>query len=1302
MLQCRFRRAIPGSVCLSRSRGKPSSVQLSRRKFLQYCQGASLTFLPSGIGFRSLYRFPLQEKAALPDELQLHPQYLMKRGIEAVLRKVPAGFDDFITEKYQDQVAAVFLEWSSKLMQSPQDVTALAQKMSPNFRGNSLSAGQLRTVNETSPLKVWNAQYPQEMTLRREAFLDELRAYLSGFSKIFTSEFQVTRIQAEPDLALAPKKSTLLGTTVRFELVGMGNGFHREQRVGHWELQWEMNSAGELQLQKFRAADEVRSRASVPVFVDVTSEAFGRNASYAAQLLPGTDHWRTILDGASGIDIYGHNGVSIGDMDGDGLDDLYVCQPAGLPNRLFRNRGDGTFEDITESSGVGVLENTACALFADIDNDGRQDLIVVRTAGPLLFLNQGGGKFGLKRDAFQFASPPQGTFTGAAMADYDRDGWLDIYFCLYAYYQGSGQYRYPMPYFDAENGPPNFLLRNNRDGTFRDVTEQSGLNRNNTRFSFCCAWGDYNDDLWPDLFIVNDFGRKNLYRNNGDGTFTDVAREAGVEDVGAGMGVTWLDFDNDGRQDLYVADMWTAAGIRVSMQDSFQKNASAESRALYRKHSMGNSLFRNIGERYEDRGARSGTTVGRWSWSCDSWDFNHDGYSDLYVANGMISGATREDLNSFFWRQVVAASPNEARPSHEYEQGWNAINELIRSDHTWSGFERNVFFLNNRDGTFSDVSGIVGLDCVEDSRTFALGDFDQDGRIDVVLKNRNGPQLRYFRNIVPELPHTISFRLSGKKSNRDAVGARVSVETSSGQQTRMLEIGSGFLAQHTKELFFGLGSEKLPIHATIHWPSGLVQNLHDLLPGHRIWVEEGLPPSRIEPFRPFSTNQTNKSNQVPRSSNSLPDLAESWLLVPVLAPDFSLSDAAGRTETLSTRRGKPVLLFFWSEAVANSETGLEELEHFYERWAREGLQLLAIEVSPAQQDTEKRAQEGRRRYSFPLLKSSPEVVAVYNLLFRQLFDRHRDMSVPISFLIDPAGRVVKIYQGPVSKEHYAADFKAIPQTDSERLAKALPFSGLTESYDYGRNYLSLGFVFFEHGYFEQSEAYFQQAARDDPKSGEALYCLGSAYLQRQEVNRARECFERALQLHASYPGTVPNVWNNLGILAAREGNMDVAIQDFQRTLQIDPEHTIALQNLGNAYRQKKEWPEAERALKHALALNSDNAETNYSLGMVYAQQNDTERAYEYLQKALAARPAYPEALNNLGILYLRTRRPEEAKHSFEESIRLAPGYDQSYLNLARVYTIEGDKKKAKAVLLELLKQHPDHGQAKEELMHLEQ
>ncbi len=757
-----------------------------------------------------------------PPEYRLKPHYRMKSPLDDVIARVEPGLDAYPTERYAEEIEVILVEWKRALEQSSPDLEVIGKFLSPEFQASPLQPSSEKPLRSDPGLEIFQRHFSDQRSIGKEVFVSTFRSYLNQ-SLILNAEFKVTSISVSSTSPIA------IQTRIRYDLAGTGSGYFREGRIGQWELEWEGRSDGQWRVRKWRLLEETLSRAPRPIFKDVSSKTLGGNASYHEQMLPGLDHWRTVLDAACGIDVYGNNGLAVGDFDNDGFDDFYVCQPSGLPNRLYRNRGDGTFEDVTEAAGVNVLDHTACALFADMNNNGRQDLLLVCSNGPLLFLNQGNGKFQLQQRAFSFAQAPQGTFTAASIADYDRDGWLDVYFCLYSYYQGLDQYRFPVPYHDAQNGPPNFLLRNNGDGTFRDVTASVGLSRNNNRYSFACGWSDYNNDGWPDLYVANDFGRKNLYRNNGDGTFTDVAEEAGVEDIGAGMGVCWLDHDNDGRQDLYVPNMWTAEGLRVTMQEGFMNKTPEKVRAQYRKHASGNSLLRNEGNgRFRDKSSEAKVEVGRWAWSSDAWDFDHDGYPDLYVVNGMVSGTNRRELNSFFWRQVVAQSPLELRPERRYEQGWNAINELIRSDRTWSGYERNLFYANNRDGTFSDISAVVGLDFLEDGRSFALADIDHDGRLELILKNRDTPQLRVLRNELPDLGHSIAFRLRGRKGNRDAIGAEVVIETERGRQSRFLQAGSGFLSQHTKEIFFGLGSHRSPIRAIVRWPSGGIEEFENV------------------------------------------------------------------------------------------------------------------------------------------------------------------------------------------------------------------------------------------------------------------------------------------------------------------------------------------------------------------------------------------------------------------------------------------------------------------------------------------
>jgi hypothetical protein len=441
--------------------------------------------------------------------------------------------------------------------------------------------------------------------------------------------------------ALASVATTPL--RLRVEMGGVAKNGQRLSLLGHAEAVFE-KSAAAWQLKSFRVEPLRENTNAAPRFRDVSQTALGHNTSYKHQLARGLDAWRTELDAATGIDVYGHNGIAVGDYNGDGREDLYVCQPAGLPNRLYRNNGDGTFDDVSRAAGVDVLDASTMALFADLDNDGDQDLTVIAGTRVLIFRNDGKGKFG---QPLQNGMKESGaTLTSAALADYDRDGDLDLYGCAYDFWNAAATYDAPTPYYDATNGPPNFLYRNRGDGTFEDVTAITGMNQNNNRFSFAASWADYDQDGWPDLYVANDFGRNNLYHNNGDGTFSDVAAKAGVEDLAAGMSASWGDYNGDGLLDLYVSNMWSSAGQRLTFNPAFTEVAGDQAvRAAFQRQARGNSLFKNNGDgTFQDVTMAAGVAFGRWAWGSGLWDYDNDGRLDIFVTNGYITGPETHDL----------------------------------------------------------------------------------------------------------------------------------------------------------------------------------------------------------------------------------------------------------------------------------------------------------------------------------------------------------------------------------------------------------------------------------------------------------------------------------------------------------------------------------------------------------------------------------------------------------------------------------------------------------------------------------
>jgi hypothetical protein len=534
------------------------------------------------------------------------------------------------------------------------------------------------------------------------------------------------------------------------------------------------------------------------------------------------------------VNLYDHGcGVAVADYDGDGRDDVYFCNQLG-PNALFHNEGGGNFKDVTASTGANVgVGDRICvgASFGDYDNDGRPDLFVASTrGGNLLFRNEGGGKFTdvtEKAGVGFVAHSMSGTFFDA-----DRDGWLDLLVANTAKWTNEqydeAQHHYPGPetLFDLKDRPKekNVFYRNRGDGTFADATEASGLGGHGWNSE--CAVFDYDGDGFLDVFLSSMFGRTTLYRNDGRGKFVDVTIEVLDRVSYCSQGVRAFDYDVDGDLDLMIADMhsdmWGPPVIKAEHVEEKRKYgvvygpmvklnlmtpAQADDLAsrvradTVKAPIFGNTLYRNQGDgKFEEVSEAAGVET-FWPWGVLPADFRNIGREDVFLPSGM-------GYPFFYW-------PNR-------------------------------YLLNRGDGTFVESAAAAGLDpppggihldardyggrqATKSSRTAATGDFDQDGRVDLVVSNFNDRAFLYM-NRTPQRAW-IGLRLKGTKSARDAIGAFVTLRAGGTTQVRLQQAAGGYLSQSSSTLHFGLGDATSIERCDVRWPSGSVQSVEGLAPG---------------------------------------------------------------------------------------------------------------------------------------------------------------------------------------------------------------------------------------------------------------------------------------------------------------------------------------------------------------------------------------------------------------------------------------------------------------------------------------
>lgn len=434
-------------------------------------------------------------------------------------------------------------------------------------------------------------------------------------------------------------------TKAAFEASGRAEG-RTLQQTATWKARWTSPTGDEpprlLALGSVAYEDVELVHPTRTLFSDVTASAFGDEPAFRDQVVPPLGDWLLRLGRVAGMSFVGHHGMAVGDVDGDGLEDLYVTDAAGLPNRLWIQNPDGTVRDASERSGANWLERSRSALLVDLDRDDDPDLVVATGRRLLISENDGSGRFTLRLSVPEVTTEP----TSLAAADPDEDGDLDLYVCGYrGDLDDTSNPPAPLPYHDARNGGSNVLLENRGGFRFVDSTATWGLDENNHGFSFAAIWEDVDVDGDLDLYVANDFGRNNLYRNEG-GRFRDVAARAEVEDTATGMGVTTGDIDRDGYPEIHVSNMYSSAGGRIAYQRRFADGAAKDSTLDdIRRMARGNTLFSNDGDgTFTDVSLDAGVAKGLWAWGSRFADLDNDTWPDLVVTNGFVTNPDTHDL----------------------------------------------------------------------------------------------------------------------------------------------------------------------------------------------------------------------------------------------------------------------------------------------------------------------------------------------------------------------------------------------------------------------------------------------------------------------------------------------------------------------------------------------------------------------------------------------------------------------------------------------------------------------------------
>ena len=1125
------------------------------------------------------------------------------------------------------------------------------------------------------------------------SFDDEL-----AFNKLISSCYTPWKSAIDFDIKIKPYKTTIDGSQLSISLlvegVGQVSNNNGRQATAIWQTVWNRLS-GALQLESVSvlAQEEVAAQFGTGnLFLDCTESILSRSGVIEKQIGYGLDQWARRIPN---IDIIGNHGLAIGDVNRDGLDDIYVCQPHGLPNLLLVQNPDGTVEDLSSQSMVDVLDQSHAALLIDIDNDRDQDLAITTDESLLLYSNTGKGEF-----QFEHRMAIGRGAQSLSAVDFDQDGDLDLFLCKFGTPDlDVDVMQFPKDLLDVKGGGRNVLLRNDEGWKFVDATEQVGLTTENRDYSKCAAWVDFDLDGDQDLYVANEFSRDRCYRND-SGWLEDVTEKMNINIASRHRTVSTGDFNQDGHFDFFVG---TDAPLAASESLAVPKGSAATDFDDVKKVLSGESQiwFSKPGsDKLDPFFLKAPIFASESAFGSVAADLNNDGYDDVVVTNGCLTRSSPEDLVGPFFDNAFQ-NVGDGNLASSVNLALADVADLARAGFSLSGNQRNRCYLSIGRLGFANISGASGIDLPDDSRAVAATDWDDDGDTDLIMTSRNAPQLRFFCNQFRGENQFISFELVGTISNADAIGARIDVFLTGSTKplSKNLQAGSGYLGQSSKRILFGIGKNKTITKAVVTWPNGKSETYDTVAANTRYRVVEGRGELAERTTNRFEISLAGKSIE---SDDSLPATGRSVFYPRARLPRLAFNGGDKRFYPLENIENQPLLAVFHSDSQT-SRTFLKAIWKASDILTEKRVDCVGLYCHAAATDilsTHDEAAKTIKESRFPFRWGSltPASIDKLKFAFGDWFSNQHLPELPFALLIDNRGEVVSYYPNDaLGLETILADVPLVDQDQRRYRDSAAPIGGRwvnPERYqDRSRLITRLENV----GYSGKNT----QSLRDGSQRRLAyeLCQMGVEFQARNELQAAKNAIEQAISIDRQSSLALVASGNLQRILALDGGIDDLnhkmtlqkqAAEDFGDALRIDPLNREAM--LGKAYVliDQNRTDDALQALLNYVKVAPDRFEIQAIIGRLYYGKQNYREAAKFMVSAFENRPSLPYVAGDLGVLYLRSGEYKQARKFLLLANRLQPSDKNIFRALAESEFVNGNFEQAVNMFEKVVEGNPTH------------